>query len=753
MSDVNFDLNLSVEQFKKGAEEAKRATNDFAGNFNNQIKTSQIALGSFLGQFALDSVKAFGRGLSDMFWKAVDEAKEGEVSLNNMNVALKQSGIYSRAASEDLASYAEEMQKVSTYSDDAYQNSIALLASLTDLDNNGLKKTTSAAADLAATFGIDLNSATEILARAYNGNTTQLQRMGIEINKGKTNIDTFKNVLDALSKYAGAAAAQTNTFAGAIAVTSNAFNNQLEEAGKLITQNPQLIQAIKSSAEYFGILVKGVIKAAEVMVEFPKVTAGVIAAVGALSLALAPLAVELSPIIAISMGVIGAFALVGVAVAGVIKYWNELAHVWFTTRIIGEELGLSLVKLLNLMGAKIDTSAHEKSIENLKKKQQEYSLAIAEQTRLENEAANAKKKLAQETDNLANSGGKKPKPLSDDERKALEEQKKLNAISLANIQKYNQQRLLVEESTRQIDLAESQKFQLEKLKLQSENESLSLEQRASLRQQYVEQQAIWTQEDLKIQQDIQTQELNNLIAFEQDKINAITDANEKRRQKAELDAKVWYESEKLNRKKIQDQQVLDNKNTIELEKVKLQNKKESKLEEQAIEVSYLNSARGFLAAGMELAKKGSRERKVMAIADATIATYLAANQAMTTVPFPANFVAAASVIAGGLVNVHKITSTGNYTNGGIIPGGSSFASGDKLTAHVNSGEMILNKQQQAQLFAQANGEGGGGSVVAAIQALGDRIQNMEIKLFTNDSSIALATSRGMQDGVILGVSR
>lgn len=44
-----------------------------------------------------------------------------------------------------------------------------------------------------------------------------------------------------------------------------------------------------------------------------------------------------------------------------------------------------------------------------------------------------------------------------------------------------------------------------------------------------------------------------------------------------------------------------------------------------------------------------------------------------------------------------------FTNGGIM-GGNSF-SGDNLTARVNSGEMILNQAQQANLFALANGGG------------------------------------------------
>lgn len=45
-----------------------------------------------------------------------------------------------------------------------------------------------------------------------------------------------------------------------------------------------------------------------------------------------------------------------------------------------------------------------------------------------------------------------------------------------------------------------------------------------------------------------------------------------------------------------------------------------------------------------------------------------------------------------------------FQTGGIV-GGSSFA-GDGITARVNSGEMILNTSQQAQLFAMANGGGG-----------------------------------------------
>lgn len=51
--------------------------------------------------------------------------------------------------------------------------------------------------------------------------------------------------------------------------------------------------------------------------------------------------------------------------------------------------------------------------------------------------------------------------------------------------------------------------------------------------------------------------------------------------------------------------------------------------------------------------------------------------------------------------VAQIKSAGAFANGGII-GGSSY-SGDRLYARVNSGEMILNGSQQANLFNMLNG--------------------------------------------------
>lgn len=67
--------------------------------------------------------------------------------------------------------------------------------------------------------------------------------------------------------------------------------------------------------------------------------------------------------------------------------------------------------------------------------------------------------------------------------------------------------------------------------------------------------------------------------------------------------------------------------------------------------------------------------------------------------------------------IAAVKSMGKFAEGGIV-GGSSY-SGDRLMAHVNSGEMILNGRQQKNLFDMVDsgdfGGGGGGVVDFRIQ--------------------------------------
>ena len=93
---------------------------------------------------------------------------------------------------------------------------------------------------------------------------------------------------------------------------------------------------------------------------------------------------------------------------------------------------------------------------------------------------------------------------------------------------------------------------------------------------------------------------------------------------------------------------------------------------------------------------------------AVAASGAAASQAAIPGAGPVLAVAAIAAIIAAIASAVSSSSKMKFANGGIV-GGSSFT-GDRITAQVNSGEMILNRAQQANLFRLANGGGAGGQV-------------------------------------------
>lgn len=91
---------------------------------------------------------------------------------------------------------------------------------------------------------------------------------------------------------------------------------------------------------------------------------------------------------------------------------------------------------------------------------------------------------------------------------------------------------------------------------------------------------------------------------------------------------------------------------------------------------------------------------------------LAFDQAMIKVGgAPLAIAAGAALVAASsamTANLQKANEPARFATGGIV-GGNSFM-GDRVPALLNSGEMVLNKQQQSNLFAIANGNTKAGTV-------------------------------------------
>lgn len=140
-----------------------------------------------------------------------------------------------------------------------------------------------------------------------------------------------------------------------------------------------------------------------------------------------------------------------------------------------------------------------------------------------------------------------------------------------------------------------------------------------------------------------------------------------------------------------------------------QEEKKRALEKAKIEEKY-RKARADLE--YKAAMDAYNYRVIEAAAAVPLAILSALISGWKTGPITAGIYAGMAGLAAGLqyaaVQAARPTPPA-FAQGGIVPG-SSF-SGDNVSARVNSGEMILNQQQQGRLFEMVNGGGGGQQVI------------------------------------------
>lgn len=167
--------------------------------------------------FSVASLEAFG---------------QQERAERRLELAMQNLGVYTKRAHTEMVAFAEGIQKVTTFQDDAIIETQALLTTF-GLYGDQLKQVTQAAADLSSGLGIDLHAATMLLGKAFTGETAALGRYGMQIKDTGRVADNFGQVMDLVQKrFAGAAAAEAETYLGKIKMLTNNFGELKERIGK-----------------------------------------------------------------------------------------------------------------------------------------------------------------------------------------------------------------------------------------------------------------------------------------------------------------------------------------------------------------------------------------------------------------------------------------------------------------------------------------------------------------------------------------
>jgi hypothetical protein len=673
LSDFVNKASNADKAFKKMGDSGSQA---FSG-INVGIGQSIDAFDVFGANLAANLVTQALTGIAELAHKAfevfivegVKASEEAEAALNSLNVAMAQAGRYSEKSSQSFQDFADEIQRTTTYEDDAIIKNAALLESMTRLDEKGLQRATKAAINLASAFNIDLETATRNLAKAAEGNVTSLNKLGLQFEVGGTKGQTFENALVAIESRLGTSAtSKVNTYQGAIAQATNSFGDLQKEIGNVITQNPVFVAAIQAVKNAFDGASESVknnqsflqkLTGGIAVDTFSIFTVGVNAAREALDL-FTKIGREASKV------------LVSIAEGAAFLVTLPLGLFSDDFKKITQGLSADSNKLALSVGSNLSDptlfSEPSKALEDMGNKGKEAFDKIGSGAKANNESLK----------NNAN-------VIAD----LTERQKKLNE--------------------------ENNKF-AETLALQSEAGKAAYEQRLSDAQAFYDSQAALDEEvrdadyEAKAQQSetelIQVQEL---YLSKQDAIDAQYDAEKARLDQSTVDNATYYAAlETLQTQHDAKTAKLDADRASKVKKIDTEITK-NKEQESKKQLADAGNLFGGLAA---LAATGGKEMfevsKALNLAQAITYGILSIQEAAASAPFPANIATVAAATAFAAANVIRISQTQapSFQDGGIVPGSSFF--GDKVSANVNSGEMILNRTQQSKLFELANGQGNGG---------------------------------------------
>lgn len=239
------DVKGALSQIEK---ELSKVSDNVGKTFASNFKSSLSELGSKLKSYTLLAAAASS---AFVLSKSISSAIEQEEAVTRLNTALKISGDFSQQASSDLQSYASQLQATTRFGDELILNQIALAKSF-GATNEQAKQIAGAATDLADALGISLESATRNISKTLGGLTGELgEAIPALRTLTKEQLQAGGAIKLLSDQFGGTATSRVNTFKGATDQLSNAIGDTLEGFGQFITQNPLVIDAIKTSTGGF----------------------------------------------------------------------------------------------------------------------------------------------------------------------------------------------------------------------------------------------------------------------------------------------------------------------------------------------------------------------------------------------------------------------------------------------------------------------------------------------------------------------
>lgn len=259
----------------KGLTKSLSVLGKVSSSVGSKLKTGLLATGAGLAAMAgaaAAAAVAFTKG-----------AVEDEAASARLTAVLKKRKL---ATQENLAAVDQLISKGAelAFTDDQVRAGIATATQFTTKFADA-QKILAAAQDLSRAKGIDLESATTIVGKAYAGNTVALNRMGVSLANGAKGTAALAAIN---AKFGGSAQAYSETTAGSLESLTITLSEMGEEIG--YTLLPIVHDLVKAFKDNVLPVIRTVVDAVKGFITENKgMIAGVLKSVGALAGKLAPI--------------------------------------------------------------------------------------------------------------------------------------------------------------------------------------------------------------------------------------------------------------------------------------------------------------------------------------------------------------------------------------------------------------------------------------------------------------------------------
>lgn len=234
---LKLSILADVDDLKKKLDTGANEVEGFAGKLE---KFGKVAAAAFAAAAAAAAAYATKLAVDGVKAAIEDEAAQARLAKALENVT--------GATNDQIASVEKQIEKMSLangIADDELRPAFQRLATATG-DLTKSQSLLQLALDISAATGKSVESVSNALARAYEGNNTSLAKLGVGLSSTELKTLGFEGSVKQLAAtFGGAASTQANTFQGQIARLQVAFDEAKEAVGT------RLLPIIQTLLNYF----------------------------------------------------------------------------------------------------------------------------------------------------------------------------------------------------------------------------------------------------------------------------------------------------------------------------------------------------------------------------------------------------------------------------------------------------------------------------------------------------------------------